>query len=81
VRRWSGLEEAALVGHHDRLGAVSDVQLLKKPRDMRFHGGVADEQLAADLRVRLPDAINRNTSSSRGVSVSRAWAVLVDVGG
>src|SRR3954454_22707193 len=50
----SGLEETALVGEHDGLCAVPQLQLLEQPGDVGLDRGVADEQLAADLGVREP---------------------------
>src|SRR5688572_11020431 len=49
---WSGVEQAGLVGQHDGLGAVADLEFLQEPGDMGFDGGVADEQLPSDLGVR-----------------------------
>src|SRR3954452_16699383 len=47
----SALEETALVGEHERLRPVAQVQLLQQPGHVRLDRGVADEQLAPDLRV------------------------------
>src|SRR5918996_124942 len=45
-------EEARLVGEHDRLDAVAEIELLEDVRDVCFDGRVADVELLADLRVR-----------------------------
>src|SRR3954447_6008580 len=49
----SGLEQPGLVGQHDRLGAVPQLQLLQQPGHVGLHRGVADEELAPDLGVRV----------------------------
>jgi hypothetical protein len=46
-----GCKEARLVGEHDRLYAVSEVELLEDVRDVRLDRRVADVELLADLRV------------------------------
>src|SRR4029077_18145687 len=46
------LEDACLVREHDRLDAVAEFELLEDMRDVRLDGGVADVELAPDLRVR-----------------------------
>src|SRR5215203_6263282 len=45
------VEEPTLVGEHDRLGAVTDLELLQDPRDVGFDRGVADEEFVPDLGV------------------------------
>src|SRR5215212_12070908 len=45
------VEQPTLEGEHDRLGAVSDLELLQDPRDVGFDRGVADEELVPDLGV------------------------------
>ena len=40
-----------LVGEHDRLDAVAEVELLEDVRDVRLHGRLADEELLPDLGV------------------------------
>jgi hypothetical protein len=45
------LEEPGLMGEHDRLHAVAEVELLKDVRDVRLDGGLADVELVPDLRV------------------------------
>src|SRR5688572_1334752 len=45
-------EHLRLVGEHDCLDAVAEVELLEDVRDVCLHGGVADVELLADLRVR-----------------------------
>jgi hydrogenase maturation protein HypF len=47
-----GVEEPGLVGEHDRLHAVAEAELGEDVRDVRLHGRLADEELAADLVVR-----------------------------
>ena len=47
-------EDARLVREHDRLDAVAELELLEDVRDVRLHGGLADEELPADLGVREP---------------------------
>src|SRR4051794_6844429 len=48
------VEEPGLVGEHDRLGPVAQVELLQQTRHVRLDRRVADEQLPAYLRVREP---------------------------
>jgi hypothetical protein len=48
----AGVEEPHLVREHDRLHAVSEVELHQDVRDMRLHRGVADEELVPNLGVR-----------------------------
>ena len=52
ARRVVLLEEPRLVGEHDRLYAVAQVELLKDMRDVGLDGGLADVELVPDLRVR-----------------------------
>jgi hypothetical protein len=46
------LEEACLVGKHDGLDAVAEVELLQDVGDVCLDGGVADVELSRDLPVR-----------------------------
>jgi hypothetical protein len=46
------LHEPALVGQHDRLDAVAQVQLGQDPRDVGLHGRLAEEEALRDLAVR-----------------------------
>ena len=55
------LEEARLVGEHDRLDAVAEVELLEDVGDVRLDGRVADEELLGDLGVGEAPAISRKT--------------------
>ena len=70
--RLGRLEQVRLVGQHDRLRPVAQVELLQQPGDVGLDGGVADEQLAADLGVGQPRVISRNTSISRRSGSSTA---------
>ena len=45
------LEEPCLVGEHDRLYAVAEVELLKDVGDVGLDGGLADIKLVPDLCV------------------------------
>ena len=70
----SVLEEPGLVGEHDRLDAVAEVELLEDVRDVRLDGRVADEELLRrSRRSRGRAAIRRKTSSSRAVSSSSSF--------
>ena len=46
------VDEPGLVGEHDRLDAVAQVELLEDVRDVRLDGRLADVELLADLGVR-----------------------------
>ena len=46
-----GSNRPALVGEHDRLDAVAEVELLEDVRDVRLDGRVADVELLRDLGV------------------------------
>src|SRR5215207_7301033 len=46
-----GCKEVRLMGQHDCLDAVTEVELLEDVRDVRLDRGVADVELLADLRV------------------------------
>ena len=46
------LEQSRLVREHNRLHAVSKVELHRDVCDVGLHGGVADVELARDLCVR-----------------------------
>ena len=48
----AGLDEASLVGEHDGLGAVVEVELGEDACDVRLDGGVADDEFAGDVGVR-----------------------------
>ena len=48
---FSGVEEARLVREHDRLHAVTEVELQQDVRDVGLHSGVADVELPRNLRV------------------------------
>src|SRR5262245_15338405 len=52
LRCCARLDEAGLVGEHDRLHAVAQIELHQHVRDVRLHGRLADEQAGGDLRVR-----------------------------
>src|SRR5262249_46395442 len=54
VARWRSDEDPRLVGQHDELGAVAEVELLQDMRDVRLDGRVADVELLTDLRVGKP---------------------------
>ena len=45
------LDESAFVGEDDGLGAVVEVELGEDACDVRFDGGVADDEFAGDLCV------------------------------
>src|SRR5436309_9080564 len=47
-----GIEEPGLVGQHDRLDAITEVEFLKYVGDVCLDGRVADVELSADLGVR-----------------------------
>ena len=66
------LEESCLVGEHDRLYAVAEVELLKDVRDVRLDGGFADVELVSDLRV-------RQAASHQAKDVSFAITELVEL--
>lgn len=40
-----------MVGQHDRLRAIPDLELAQEPGHVRLDGGVADEELAPDLGI------------------------------
>jgi hypothetical protein len=46
------LNEAALIGEDDRLGAVVELELLEDSGDVGFDGGLAEDELAGDLTIR-----------------------------
>src|SRR5512132_546675 len=46
------LEEPGLIGEHDRLDTVTEVELLEDVRHVRLDRGLADVQLPRDLGVR-----------------------------
>jgi hypothetical protein len=46
-----GVENPRLVGEHDRLDAVAEVELLEDVRDVGLDRGVADVELLRDLQV------------------------------
>jgi hypothetical protein len=48
-----------LIGEHDCLDAVAEVQLLEDVRDVRLDGGVADVELFAISVLDKPFAIKR----------------------
>src|SRR4249920_1070409 len=50
----AGVEEPRLVREHDRLDAVTKIELHQDVGDVGFHGGVTDVELAGNLRVRQP---------------------------
>jgi hypothetical protein len=66
----SASKQARLMGEHDRLDAVSELELLEEVRDVCLDGRVADVELLADLSVGEAARDQRNTSSSRSVSSS-----------
>src|SRR5947207_1839239 len=45
------LDEAALVGHDNRLRSVVEVEFGEDACDVRFDGGVADDEFAGDVGV------------------------------
>ncbi len=45
------LDESGFVGEDDGLGAVVEVELGEDACDVRFDGGVADDEFAGDLGV------------------------------
>jgi hypothetical protein len=45
------LNEAALVGEDDRLGAVVEVELLEDSGDVGLDGRLAEDELAGDLTI------------------------------
>ena len=47
----AGADDAVLVGEHDQLGAVADLELGEQAADVGLDGCVADEQLCGDLSV------------------------------
>ena len=47
-----GPDDTGLVGEHDRLGAVAQVELLQDPGDVGLHGVLADDEARRDLGVR-----------------------------
>src|SRR5215211_213735 len=51
IRRGSGLDQAALVGDHDELGAVAGAELEQDAADVGLGGGGADDQPFGDLLV------------------------------
>ena len=61
-----------LVGQHHRLHAVAQAELRQHALDVRLDGGVADDELLGDLRVREPARDQLSTSRSRAVSSSSA---------
>jgi hypothetical protein len=66
------IEQSRLVGEHDRLDAVADLELLKDVRDVRLDRGLADVELASDLAVRKPGvgvAVERR-APARGASTN-----------
>ena len=46
-----GLEDARLIGKHNRLDPIAKVELLEDVRDVRLDGRLADVELAPDLCV------------------------------
>ena len=50
----AGLDEAGLVGEHDRLDAVPELQFCQDASDVRFDGRFAEEQGGADFCVGTP---------------------------
>jgi hypothetical protein len=66
------LEEPRLMGEHDRLYAIAEVELLKNVRDVRLHGGLADVELVPDLRV-------REAASHQAKDISFAITELVEL--
>src|SRR5687767_8355942 len=48
----AGLDEARLVGEHDGLDAVAQVELVEDARNVRLHRRRLDNELAGDLGVR-----------------------------
>ncbi len=62
VRR--GRTTPGLVGEHDGLGAIAQVELLEDPRDVRLHGVLADHEVARRSR--------RSRAPRRGGAAPRA---------
>jgi hypothetical protein len=63
---------ARLMGEHDRLYAVAEVELLEDVRDVGLDGGLADVELVPDLRV-------REAASHQAKDVSFAITELVEL--
>src|SRR5579872_2268025 len=47
----AGADQARLVGEHDRLNAVPELQLRENVRHVRLDGGLAERQLRGELGV------------------------------
>ena len=67
-----GLEQPGLVGEHDGLDAVAQVELLEDVGDVRLDGRLADEQLLPDLGVREAARRSGGRRRARGRSARRA---------
>jgi hypothetical protein len=70
------LEEPSLVREHDCLDAVTEVELHQDVRDVGFHGGVTDVELAGNLRVLTGLARSAGTHPARARSAHRAAAAV-----
>ena len=83
------LEKTGLVCEHDRLHAVTQVELLEDVRDVGLHRRLADVELAADLGVRLaagdqPEhvhlALGQSYPETGGTNQSALhWDLIVDL--
>ncbi len=65
------LDEAGLVGEHDRLDAVAEIDLLQDVPDVRLHGRLAEKELLCSSASPAATVRTPATSCARGASLSR----------
>src|SRR5919206_2396576 len=72
------LHEACVVGEHDRLHAVAEVELAEDARDVRLHRRLADDELLGDLRIREAARDQaQDLELARGEALQRRRGLLV----
>jgi hypothetical protein len=77
----AGLHEPRLVGQHDRLHPVPQLELREDVRDVRFTVAIETNSCLAISSFDRPFAISLSTSSSRSVSDSSSGGELLPGGG